>query len=137
MASYGFIYILSNQYMDGVYKIGFTDRAPLQRVQELSNSTSCPYPFEIVCYGETDQAQSKERQIHDIFKDERISDGREFFYFGLAEVMRACNLIENNCENFTTTQQYQELNEQNINRIEWLENSKKNLKVIESDEVAA
>jgi hypothetical protein len=81
MATYGFVYLLNHDYMPNVYKIGFTDRAPLQRVQELSNSTSVPSEFNIVCYGEFANAQAVEQGIHRNLEDDRINPNREFFHF--------------------------------------------------------
>lgn len=77
--SYGFIYCLTNEYMPGVCKIGFTDRAPSQRCRELSASTSVPVSFNIEFYVEVEGAAAIERQIHSAFDGVRVSAGREFF----------------------------------------------------------
>lgn len=79
MSSFGFVYILSNVSMPGIYKIGFTDRSPMNRVNELSSSTSIPTSFEIVAYGEVENAQSIENELHKQFNEFRISSNREFF----------------------------------------------------------
>jgi hypothetical protein len=76
---FGFIYCLGNQAMPGIFKIGMTERAPSQRVHELSSSTSAPMPFDLLCYGEVEDPLAVEREIHEMFELERINDGREFF----------------------------------------------------------
>jgi len=80
MAAYGFVYLLSNEFMPGVYKIGYSDRAPHQRIEELSKSTGVPAPFDAICYIEVEDAQRVERQLHAQFRGIRISQHREFFH---------------------------------------------------------
>lgn len=40
----GYVYIISNQAMPGIFKIGFTLKDPELRAKEL-DSTGVPYPF--------------------------------------------------------------------------------------------
>lgn len=87
MSSFGFVYILSNVSMPGIYKIGFTDRSPMNRVNELSSSTSIPTSFEIVAYGEVENAQSIENELHKQFNEFRISSNREFFKFDIETLL--------------------------------------------------
>lgn len=79
MADYGFIYCLTNQYMPGICKIGYTDRAPSQRCRELSSSTSAPFDFDLMFYVELEGASTVEREIHAALDGQRINPGREFF----------------------------------------------------------
>jgi len=79
MASYGFVYFCRNRYMPNVVKIGYTDRAPMQRMVELSASTSIPDEFKLICYAEFDNAKAWESEIHSQLKDYRINVNREFF----------------------------------------------------------
>lgn len=78
-ANYGFIYVLRNICMPGIYKIGMTDRAPSQRAEELSAATSVPTPFDLVCFAEVRDAFSVEKEMHTRFSDFRVSSSREFF----------------------------------------------------------
>ena len=78
-SNYGFVYVLRNICMPGIYKIGMTDRAPSQRAAELSNSTSVPIPFDLVCFAEIMDAMAYERSLHDRLESRRVSESREFF----------------------------------------------------------
>lgn len=77
--NYGFVYCLANECMPGIYKIGMTDRAPSQRCFELSSSTSAPKAFDLLCYGEVNDALGVERALHDEFAAFRVNKSREFF----------------------------------------------------------
>lgn len=78
-AQYGFVYLLGHDCMPGVYKVGCTERSPHQRMQELSNSTSVPGPFDLLCYIEVEDHQAVERQFHKWLDAHRVNPGREFF----------------------------------------------------------
>lgn len=89
--NYGFIYCLGNEAMPSIFKIGMTERAPSQRVQELSGSTSIPLPFELLCFGEVEDPRGTEASIHAHFSSCRVNAGREFFrgsYSGFAEIIQ-------------------------------------------------
>lgn len=84
--NYGFVYVLRNDCMPGIYKIGMTDRAPSQRCEELSRSTSVPKRFDVVCFAEVDDAKAVERGLHEAFARSRVSRDREFFRLDKAGV---------------------------------------------------
>lgn len=65
--------------MPGIYKIGFTDRSPMNRIEELSKSTSVPISFDILASIEVENAEQVERQIHFMLDAYRINGSREFF----------------------------------------------------------
>jgi hypothetical protein len=77
--NYGFVYIMANRGMPGIYKLGFTDRSPNRRAEELSNSSGVPCPFQVVCYVEVSNARSVEQELHAALDKYRVSPGREFF----------------------------------------------------------
>lgn len=89
---YGFIYCIGNKAMPGIYKIGMTDRAPAQRCQELSSSTSTPLPFDVLCFAQVEDPRSVEAELHDYFSAFRVNGSREFFrtrYSEIKDVMLA------------------------------------------------
>lgn len=67
--------------MPNIYKIGFTERLVDDRLKEAnsSNTWSPPYPYEVMCSVETNDAKIKEGLIHDILKTYRVKMDREFF----------------------------------------------------------
>lgn len=76
--SKGYVYILSNECMPGIVKIGRTTRSVSGRANELYQ-TGVPTPFavehEVYCL----DCEKAEQEIHDVFSDERVNPNREFF----------------------------------------------------------
>lgn len=60
----GFIYLLSNALMPGVYKIGFTAGNPDKRAREVSMNYGLPMPFEVIEYWRTKDPYIIEQRIH-------------------------------------------------------------------------
>lgn len=86
--------------MPGFYKIGMTERAPQQRVDELSKSTSVPFSFSIVCYGEVEEALHVEQELHEEFAHRRANIAREFFIFSTEELEECVDSLEGRSINF-------------------------------------
>lgn len=89
MSKYGFVYILVNDYMPDVYKVGCTERSPHERAAELSNHTGVPAPFKVLCYIEVQDFQAVEKKVHGWLQAYRLA-GREFFF---GEVVYAVRLL--------------------------------------------
>lgn len=85
-AEYGFIYVLGNESMPGIYKIGFTTRHPKARAAEISRATGCPELFVIVAYFGVEQPEHVEGEIHALFSRQRVNSSREFFRITLAQI---------------------------------------------------
>lgn len=85
--SYGFFYLLFNESMPGLLKIGYTDRSPSQRACELSSSTGVPTDFQILGYFEMLDARSYEQTVHELWKEERVSNSREFFRISMPSLV--------------------------------------------------
>lgn len=82
MSDYGFIYILSNQSMPNLYKIGKTERSPTKRAIELSASSGVPTPFSVLIFAESNSINEYEYYLHNIYEKYRSNEKREFFEFG-------------------------------------------------------
>lgn len=89
--AYGFVYVLSNPAMPGIYKIGRTDRAPRDRMDELSRSTSIPFDFELVLYAQVDDSVAVESNVHKAFREKRCNSSREFFRASIEEIRSIIN----------------------------------------------
>ena len=96
--AYGFVYVLSNAAMPGIYKIGRTDRAPRDRMDELSRSTSIPYDFDLVLFAQVDDAVAAEAEIHKDLRAKRINPSREFFRASLEEIRSAIHENDHTCD---------------------------------------
>lgn len=76
--SEGYVYILTNEAMPGLVKIGKTGRTPEQRASELY-ATGTPIQFEVFASVFSPNCADLERDIHEAFSEERVNAGREFF----------------------------------------------------------
>jgi hypothetical protein len=77
----GYVYILKNEAMPGMFKIGVTGRDDLdERINELYNGkTNIPLPFDCVFACKVENYKTVERIIHNAFQDNRVNPNREFF----------------------------------------------------------
>jgi len=75
----GQIYILRNEAMPGLYKIGVTSRDDVnERIRELF-TTSVPLPFTLEFACKVKDYKGVEKDIHTLISEHRIHDNREFF----------------------------------------------------------
>jgi hypothetical protein len=72
------VYVLTNEAMPGLTKIGCTTDDLASRIRNLYG-TGVPLPFELFYACEVRDCRFVERQLHDAFGDDRISKNREFF----------------------------------------------------------
>ena len=85
----GFVYILSNETMPGLLKIGYSERPVQERVAELNRATAVPSPFLIEAYFGFAEPQTAENLIHQRLSQYRLNN-KEFFKI---EVDRAVEII--------------------------------------------
>lgn len=97
MADIGFVYVMGNRAMPGIFKVGMTMHSPSKRALELSSSTSVPMEFEVLAFGEIENPGELERQLHVAFAEYRVSSSREFFKIELEHLVDAlkenCNIV--------------------------------------------
>ncbi|MFP1879754.1 GIY-YIG nuclease family protein [Lonsdalea quercina] len=86
----GWVYVLSNEFMPGIYKVGMTTTSPETRAKELSSATGVPFPFVIEAAFHCEDPASSERAIHEAFEDCRVSQSREFFKYDLEDLIDEC-----------------------------------------------
>ena len=73
-----FVYILTNEAMPGLVKIGMTTTPVESRMLGL-DSTGVPLPFECYYAARVDDMAKVERALHEAFGDHRVRKSREFF----------------------------------------------------------
>ncbi|MBR4785247.1 MAG: GIY-YIG nuclease family protein [Fibrobacter sp.] len=76
--SKGMVYILTNDYIPGVIKIGYTTQPIENRLKEL-DKTGVPWPYKCYFAIKTNRYKEIEQYAHNTFADYRIRDNREFF----------------------------------------------------------
>lgn len=88
MSGQGYIYILINPSMEGLVKIGKTQRNPDDRVKELSIATGVPTPFILAFDSFFENCSQAEEYIHALLEQHRVSNSREFFVVPLNEAIK-------------------------------------------------
>ena len=78
-ATAGFVYVLSNEAMPGLLKIGHTFDDVSARAFALSRATGVPAPFKVEFFCQSTSAAKDERRIHRKLKNHRYHPNREFF----------------------------------------------------------
>ena len=86
------VYILTNESMPEIVKIGFTDNLS-RRLRQLDN-TSTPLPFECFYAVEVDDAKAIENLLHETFNDKIVRERREFFYCTPEQAKSALKIAE-------------------------------------------
>jgi hypothetical protein len=87
----GYLYVISNvgSFGENVYKIGYTQREPQKRIDELGDA-SVPFKFDIHIIIESDDILKLERAIHDELDDYRVNKinrRKEFFRCNLDKII--------------------------------------------------
>lgn len=93
----GYVYVLANHSMPGVFKVGQTNRDPLQRARKL-HTTGVPIPFLCVYSRPSAAPRRVEAIAHRSLRASRLSSSREFFASDLRTVViaveEAARLVE-------------------------------------------
>lgn len=103
---YGIVYVLTNECMPGIVKIGKTSRLNLDaRMKELF-STGVPLPFQCVhaCKVKLCHMDELERALHCAFAPNRINANREFFRISPEQVKPILNLLGHMTEGDVTAE---------------------------------
>ena len=82
----GYVYILSNEFMPGLLKIGKTKRSVEQRAGELYQ-TGVPVPFKVEHEALCHDCDQLEIRVHEELREFRVSESREFFKASLYDVI--------------------------------------------------
>ena len=90
----GIVYMLTNQAMPGLVKIGFTTRDDMEsRLKEL-HTTAIPLPFKCEYACKTERYKEVETAIHKALADCRIAPNREFFKIDSENLIPLLELLD-------------------------------------------
>ena len=73
------VYILTNEAMPGIIKIGLTTDSVESRITQLSSHSGVPLPYECYFAAEVEDCVKLEKTLHQLFSEERLNPKREFF----------------------------------------------------------
>lgn len=73
------VYVLTNETMPGLIKIGLTTRPIAERLAELRGASGVPGRFVVEALFEASDPAALERAVHEALADTRYSNDREFF----------------------------------------------------------
>ena len=90
----GFVYVLTNECMPGLVKIGRTSRCVEGRATELYQ-TGVPLPFKVVHSVLSPDCVDLECMVHERMPDVRVSESREFFRIDEDTALRVINDCHN------------------------------------------
>ena len=85
------IYILSNDSMPNMVKIGHTKLPPEERAKQISTGTGVPTPFKVEFAFKCHEGEFLEDEIHKCLDSYRINNNREFFGIKINE---AINIVK-------------------------------------------
>ena len=85
----GIVYVLTNELMPGMVKIGFTAGNPDKRAFEISEQYALPSPFVVAGYCRTNDPYIVEQRIHTSLENCRVKG--EFFKIGADEALKVVN----------------------------------------------
>jgi T5orf172 domain len=83
----GYVYILINQSMPGLLKVGRTFRDSRERAREL-HTTGVPTPFELAFEIFSLEHEDTENRFHSILEPFRVASNREFFRYPLSDAIK-------------------------------------------------
>ena len=87
------IYVLQNESMPGLLKIGYTANTPDERAKQLSAATGVVYPFKVAYAFKCHDGMMLEGEIHQYLDIYRVNNNREFFQMGLEEAIKTIDVI--------------------------------------------
>ncbi|MBE18078.1 MAG: hypothetical protein CMH79_04880 [Nitrospinae bacterium] len=92
----GWVYVIGNKDMPGIFKIGMTERDPEERLKEANKQDTWrpPSPYEIIIAKLVSGHKKKEKIIHRLLSKHRINPKREFFKISLEEIQDYFELMD-------------------------------------------
>jgi hypothetical protein len=88
------IYLLTNEAMPGLVKIGMTSDSVESRIAQLSCGSGVPLAFECYFAAEVGNGPRLEKTLHQLFSEHRVNPKREFFRIDPEKVVLAISIGE-------------------------------------------
>lgn len=89
----GIVYLLTNEAMPGLVKIGRTNEDdPTVRMDQLYN-TSVPVPFDCVLAKQVNDPRAVENALHRAFDPDRVNPRREFFKIDPEQAIAVLSIV--------------------------------------------
>jgi hypothetical protein len=86
----GWVYVMRNPALrDPVFKVGQTRRWPWERADDLTRSTGVYGEFSLVYFVHVSDRTAAEAHAHEILREHRVMQGKEFFQAPLPKVLKA------------------------------------------------
>jgi hypothetical protein len=92
-----FVYVLTNKYMPGIVKIGFTSLNPYDRAHIISQHTGIPDEFSMDFAFRCVDGKKLEGMVHKSLHEYRIKKRREFFKMEVNDAISTIVSIGSNC----------------------------------------
>lgn len=96
MANSGYLYCMSNAAMPEMYKVGYTERDPTERLKEANQHDTwrppCPYVIEFAKW--VTDVKEKEKTLHKVLAETRVSERQEFFRLELSQIKLLFSLTD-------------------------------------------
>ncbi len=86
------IYLLTNEAMPGLVKIGRTNDSVEARIVGLSTASGVPLPFECYFAAQVKDCAKLEKTLHQLFSESRLNPKREFFNVDPEKVVLAIGI---------------------------------------------
>ena len=90
------VYILENETLPGLLKIGYTKSTPDERAKQISNATGVPLPYKVAWAFRCCNGELLEGEVHHALRKYRVNNQREFFQIGLDEAKQTIESIGKN-----------------------------------------
>jgi len=116
MSDKSIIYVLSNEAMPGLVKIGKTTQHSVDsRISQLY-TTGVPYPFKCEYAVEVMDCHLVEKSLHIAFRNNRVNPNREFFDIHADQVIAILKLLD--CGGKDVTDEFEAEIENNTDKID-------------------
>lgn len=87
------VYVLANKTMPNLVKIGYTNRTPDKRAEQISRGTGVPVKFSVEFAFKCFNGEQLECELHKYLSPYRINTGREFFQLTVDEAKKTIELL--------------------------------------------